>query len=139
MRPSDAVEQGSTDRPPDPVVLVFTHWQTVHNHPKAQLDAKRRKLIRAALQHYTPEDLCRSISGYLNSPHHMGTDPRGNGTKYDSIELLLRDAAHIDRGLQFHDEPPTAPIAISRGRQTRFDELMGGLDEADREIAHEAH
>lgn len=78
---------------------VFDHWKQSHEHPKAQLDPSRAKLITIALKTYTADDLCRSISGYLRSPHHMGDNPKK--TKYDDIELFLRDAKHIDAGLKF--------------------------------------
>jgi uncharacterized protein YdaU (DUF1376 family) len=84
---------------------VFEHWKSVWGHPRATLDAKRAKTIKAALQGYSAEDLCLSISGYLNSPHHSGQNDRN--TVYDDIGLLLRDAAHIDAGLAFAARRPT--------------------------------
>jgi hypothetical protein len=96
-----------SDPDPDPdnkeeipsVSVVFDHWKKTFGHPKAQLDDKRRKRIKARLKDYTEADLIESISGYLNSPHHMGEN--SNCTRYDSIELFLRDAAHVDAGLAF--------------------------------------
>lgn len=96
-------------KPDDPVAQVFDHWRTVHKHPHAQLDEKRRKLIQRALKHYSEADLCRAITGYRNSPHHMGQNDRA--TVYDDIELLLRDSKHIDAGLKFHDEPPRTGLS----------------------------
>lgn len=93
----------------DPVFRVFEHWKQAHSHPQARLDAKRRKLIRAALDGYTEADLCQSITGYLSSPHHMGQNDRA--TKYDGIELLLRDAKHIDAGLAFYRDPPPTHLS----------------------------
>jgi len=94
----------SDSKPSDAIVRVFEHWKETHNHSKSALDPKRRKLISAALKQYSDEDLCRSISGYLNSPFHMG---KNNGhTKYDSIELMLRDSEKIDAGLKFYDQRP---------------------------------
>lgn len=89
---------------PDPVVEVFDHWRKVHRHPQSKLDAKRRKVIRDALRLYSAADLCLAISGYLNSPFHMGQNDRA--TVYDDIALMLRSAKEIDAGLRFHAEPP---------------------------------
>jgi hypothetical protein len=86
------------------VRTVFDHWRTTHGHPRASLDAKRTRVIRAALKNYSVADVCLAITGYLNSPHHMGIND--SNTKYDELALLLRDAAHIDAGLRFHAEPP---------------------------------
>lgn len=104
LRSSTAVAQESRDVARGAVERVFKHWQTMHNHPRAQLDEKRRKLIRRALKTYLESDLCQAISGYLNSAFHGGNNT--DGAKYDSIELMLRDAEHIDRGLKFYVEPP---------------------------------
>lgn len=93
-----------SDSKPSDCDLVFEHWRKIHNHPRAQLDLKRRTLILERLRQYSEADLCASIAGYLNSPHHMGQNKQG--TKYDDIENFLRDAKHVDMGLKFHAEPP---------------------------------
>lgn len=95
-----------------PTGRVFEHWRKTHGHPKATLDAKRRKLIGRALESYSEADLCLCITGYLNSPHHMGQNDRA--TKYDDIELFLRDAKHIDAGIRFHAEPPSTLSKLTR-------------------------
>lgn len=84
---------------------IFAHWQAVHGHAKAKLDPKRARAIDRALKlGYTVAQLQDCITGYTHSSYHMGTDPRSNGTRYDDIELFFRDAAHIDRGIQLHDQ-----------------------------------
>ncbi len=99
--------------PPNPVDVIFDHWRKVWNHPKSQLDGKRRKAILAALKlGYTVDDLCESIAGYLQSPHHRGENDRQ--TVYDSIDLLLRDASHIDAGLAFTRGPPPQTSDLTR-------------------------
>jgi len=94
---------------PDAVCRVFDHWRTVHHHGRAALDDKRKKLIREALKHYSEADLCQSISGYLNSPHHMGRNDRS--TVYTDLELLLRDSGQIDAGLKFYEQPPLTGLS----------------------------
>ena len=126
--PSEPLSTSSTDEPPDhasvpretsdrigeSVARVFRHWREVHGHDRAQLDAKRRRLIRAALENYSEADLCMAISGYRNSPHHMGQNDRG--TVYDDIGLMLRDASHIDAGLRFNAEPPRTDLSAQTRR-----------------------
>lgn len=85
------------------VGLVFDHWKQIHNHPRAQLDDKREKVIRVALAKYAPEELCRAIDGYKRSAYHMGENERR--AVYDDIELFLRDAKHIDAGLKYAEQP----------------------------------
>ena len=67
------------------------------------------QLIRDALKTYSEADLCQSISGYKNSPHHQGQNDRA--TVYDAIELILRDAKHIDAGLRFYRDPPRTDLS----------------------------
>ncbi|MDR5730702.1 MAG: HNH endonuclease [Terriglobia bacterium] len=97
-------ESQSSAKPPDDVRIVFDHWCLVWNHPGAHLDAKRRATILKALKGYSAVALCESISGYLNSSHHIGQNDRS--TVYDGLHLLLRDADHIDSGLRMFREPP---------------------------------
>lgn len=92
-----------------PVERIFAHWRSVHGHPKASLDTKRRRLLRTALDSYSEADLCQAITGYKNSPHHMGQNDRS--TVYDDIELMLRDSKHIEAGLRFHADPPRTDLS----------------------------
>jgi hypothetical protein len=92
--------------------FCFEHWQSVHGPPKAQIDDKRRRVIRAALANYTADQLCEAISGYQNSPHHMGVNDRS--TRYDDICLFLRDASHIDAGIGFATNPPLNVSSLTR-------------------------
>lgn len=86
-----------------PVDRIFFLWKTTYEHPRAKLDDKRRKKIIAALKlGYSVEELCHAIGGYKFSPHHMGKNE--TSTIYDDLELYLRDAAHIDKGLQLWEQ-----------------------------------
>lgn len=109
--PSDPVEQKSLDggSAAGPIERVFDHWRAAHRHPRSQLDDKRRKLIRAALETHSEADLCQAITGYLNSPHHMGQNDRA--TVYDDIEVMIRDAKHVDAGLKFYSDPPRIDLS----------------------------
>lgn len=111
-------EAPKADRPAE----VFAHWQRATDHPRAKLDAKRRTLIARALKDHSAADLMRAIDGYAASPWHRGENDRG--TKYLGLELILRDAAHIERGHALADEhapkappprpaaPPAAPVSM---------------------------
>jgi hypothetical protein len=99
---------------PDPVRSVFDHWRNIHGHPRAVLDEKRRKLIAARLKDYGEALLCQAISGYKHSPHHMGVN--SSGMVYDSLELILRDAAHVDTGVKLYEHPPRTDLAESTRR-----------------------
>lgn len=107
--PTEPVPQ---ERDRGAIERVFEHWKAVHGHTKARLDEKRRRVLRAALGNYSADELCEAISGYLNSPHHMGVNDRG--TRYDDIELMLRDAKHVDMGLAFARDPPSNLSTLTR-------------------------
>ena len=98
---------------------IFAHWQTVHKKRSAKLDQKRRRLILRALKAYSATQLCECIDGYARSPHHMGQN--ATGTKYDDIGLMLRDAAHIEAGLQYRRELKPALIKSRDDPQARLD------------------
>jgi hypothetical protein len=89
-----------------PVERIFGHWRSEFRHPRAQLDPKRRRTIQRSLEAYDEDTLKAAISGYKLSPHHMGQNDQR--TVYDDISLFLRDAEHIDRGLNFSRAPPVA-------------------------------
>lgn len=110
--PSDSVELKLDS---GPVQRIFEHWKAVWKHPRAKLDPKRRRLIAVALKGYSEADLRGCIEGYLNSSHHCGENERQ--TIYDDIGLFLRDAAHIDAGLNFrqgHRAPAKIDLIFRR-------------------------
>lgn len=128
---SPSVEQSRSTAPA--VQEVFDHWQQTHATTRAVLDTKRRRRIVDGLKHFTADQLRDSISGYLNSPHHMGTDPKGNGVKYNDIELFLRDTSHIETGLRLLAHPPRPPP-----KETAMDRFRRLNSEPnDRVIEHE--
>lgn len=104
------------------VQTVFEHWKQMHNHGRAKLDTKRAKIIKAALKSYSVADLCMSITGYLSSPHHMGQN--ASQTVYDDIGLFLRDAAHIDAGIAFFDQPPTTQTQLTQTNISKIADWM---------------
>jgi hypothetical protein len=99
-----------------PVERVFEHWRQEYRHPKAVLDPKRRKAIQRALETHDEATLRESISGYKHSPHHMGQNEQRS--VYDDISLFLRDAEHIERGMNFARAPPVAvKSAVEQARE----------------------
>jgi hypothetical protein len=99
-----------------PVERVFDHWQAEFGKRKAVLDPKRRRAIQQALKAYDEPTVCAAISGFKLSPHHMGQNDQR--TVYDDIALFLRDAAHVDMGLNFARAPPTsAKSAVELARE----------------------
>lgn len=89
------------------VVEIFDHWRLKMSKPRAKLDDKRKTLIAKALKIYSADDLKMAIDGCAGSPWHMGQNDRK--TKYNDIELILRDAGKIDGFIEKAERPPVAP------------------------------
>lgn len=75
---------------------LFERWKATMEHPRARLDTKRERAIRAMLAvGYSVEDLELAIFGCSVSPFHQGQNDRG--AKFDDIALICRDAEHVDK------------------------------------------
>lgn len=78
---------------------VFKHWQAVMSHPHAKFDKKRKIKIQAAFKlGFNLDQLKQAIDGCARTSFNMGQNK--NGQRYDSIELIFRDAEHIERFMQ---------------------------------------
>lgn len=79
------------------IVEIFHHWQAVMCHPKAILDKNRKTFISNALTKlkFTKNELKSAIDGCSKNTFNMGQNR--NNKKYDSINLIFRDADHIER------------------------------------------
>jgi len=92
------------------VQQVFDQWVQAANKTAAtKLDAKREKLIKRALQQYPLEDVLAAVTGWRRSAFHTGGNDRNR--VYNQLELLLRDAAHIEmfRDLEREHHRQNAP------------------------------
>jgi len=79
----------------DDVVKIFDFWKKIMHSPTSVFLPARKALIERTLKHYCAADICKAIRGCSKTPHNMGENDRN--TKFNSIELILRDAAHIER------------------------------------------
>ena len=120
------------------VASVFNHWRMSMNHLKAVMDDKRRKLIEARLKDgYSADDLMAAITGCSLSPFHMGQNEQG--TRYDGLELILRDGAKVDKFLATYRNPPR-PLGkqgqIEARNQAAVDEFLNAGPIIDVEVNH---
>lgn len=86
--------------PVNPVIIlqlwdhyVSTFWTGRGRKPRLTDD--RSKLITAAVNEFGIDVVKGAITGCSLSPWHMGQNP--SRTLYTSIELILRDAPHIEK------------------------------------------
>ncbi len=82
----------------DNVTRVFDAWQSSTGKTRAVLDAKRRSKITNALKRFDVDELIDAVRGWQHSPYHCGENE--HGTVYNDLDLLLRDAKHVE---QFRD------------------------------------
>lgn len=79
---------------------VFDAWKETLNHPKSVLDAKRERFITARIKDgYSVEQLQDAARGCKSSAYHQGQNE--SKTVYDRIDLIYRDAEHVDQFLSF--------------------------------------
>lgn len=83
------------------VAEVWMHWITAMrtgSKRKPVLDATRRQVIAAAIHDYEVQGCKDAIDGCLLSEFHMGRNKMNK--RYDSVELIFRDAEHVEK---FHE------------------------------------
>lgn len=89
-------KETATSASADRVLAIFNAWiDATGRTSRTVLSTKRRRLIRKALEDYTVDELVAAVRGWRHSPHHRGENK--TSTVYNDIELLLRDAEHIER------------------------------------------
>lgn len=81
---------------------IFTFWRDLLSNVRSRLDNNRRKKISERLKDgYTVEDLKLAIIGCALSEWHRGANDRH--MRYQDIELICRDANHMDKFLEIAD------------------------------------
>lgn len=68
---------------------------------KKRFTPERRELIRRRLNEWSVEELVKAIEGLEFSDFHRGKNERRKA--YDSIELILRDAKHIEQFTRYNE------------------------------------
>ena len=105
------------------VKTIFTYWQKIMDMPKSKLDAKRKIKIANALKSYSPSDICKAIRGCARTPHNMGKNVQK--IKYNDIELILRDASHIDRFIATDEQTQIGPDSEAVAKARRRAAFLG--------------
>lgn len=124
-----------TRKPSEQAGQVFAHWQRVMAHPDAILDDRRQTKIESAIARYGEEKVLAAIDGCAASSWHMGANdkgPNGRGKRYDSIELILRDAEHIEQFLAVR-----APLPVIAEPPRVYGQAVAHLRDAKRATPEE--
>lgn len=89
------------------VRCVFDAWCAATGRGRSKLTPDRDKLIRKQLKVYSVEDLVAAVRGWIHVPHNRGENDRH--LVYNDLELLLRDAKHIERFRDLEQNPALRP------------------------------
>lgn len=110
--PSTALELVAPDVSPsatDPASQVFEAWiEAAGKTGRTVLTPERRRLIQKQLKNYPLADVIDAVRGWRHSAHHRGENDRG--TVYNDLELVLRDAKHVEMFRDLERNPPAAPL-----------------------------
>lgn len=108
---------------PDSVHAIWTvykHYWHQHNHPQRQPNkaSKTYRAIAARLRDgWSVEDLCRAIDGYHLDPWHAGKNPESK--THLELDLIVRDEEHVQKGIEWVNNPPKPGNGTSAGRDIR--------------------
>lgn len=89
---------------PVDIQTVFDYYLQIHkadSKRKPILDVKRRYLMAVAIHDYGVDGCKEAIDGCANSHFHMGKNKRGK--VYNSLELIFRDAQHIEQFMGYNE------------------------------------
>jgi hypothetical protein len=92
---------------PDQIRSLFAEWQEVTGHKRAVLDEKRKRYFRKALKLFPYEDVRDALRGWAHSPWHRGQNEQG--TTYDGVHMILRDAEQIEKFRALERDPKRRP------------------------------
>lgn len=91
--------------PPHQVDQLWEYWVTIMrptSKRKPILDDARRQYLGAAIYDHTMEGCIDAIDGCALSEFHMGRNKMNK--RYDSVELIFRDAEHIEKFQEILDK-----------------------------------
>jgi hypothetical protein len=110
---------------------LFAYWQQKLGHVQSILDTKRHARLDWGLKTYGLDACKKAIDGCAASDWHTGRDPRGNGKRYDDIELIFRDAGKVEGFIKNADTFRGPPLAqkTAEGRAD-FERLVAEADAA---------
>ncbi len=104
MHPNRNKNRKNTTTMSDDIARVFAAWQESTGRKRALLDEKRKRIIGARLKQFPADDLISAVDGWRHSAFHRGENDRH--TVYNDLELLLRDAKHVEQFRDARDGPP---------------------------------
>lgn len=125
------LDLGTRDREVDlavdsPASRIFDAWVEATGRDKARtkLTKDRQRHIARALKDYPEADLIEAVRGVANSPFNMGQNDRG--TKYDDLDVVLRDGKHIEQFREMWHHPPVPHQRDAAMEAIAYDRMIRG-------------
>jgi hypothetical protein len=110
---------------------VFDAWiASTGRTTRTVFSAERQRIIRNALKVFPLVDLLDAVDGWRFSGHHRGEND--SSTVYNDIELLLKDAKHVEK---FRDLKRRAPHLNGNGNGYDPDHEAGFAERLNRTMA----
>ena len=128
--PINLINEPIKKEEPDLIKKVFDKWvEATEKHPtRTKLDEKRRSVIRKALKTHPFEDVCDAVIGWKREPFYCGKNDRN--AIYNSLNLLLRDAEHIEK---FRDLEREATLVIEKPKPHVSNPELVGMEIRDKD------
>lgn len=106
------------------VQAVWDAWVKATGRTRSKLDEKRKKLILARLREFRVDDLVAAVRGWKH-------DPWPDRARQNGIEILLRDAAHVEK---FRELELDAKRVVEAPRDSMSDERRVATDAVAAEL-----
>lgn len=120
MRSGSDAGVGARDRKAEAILAVFDHYRALHPRafPKPRSSSREWAKIAARMDDgFTADDLCKAIDGYHVSRFHCGDNE--TQTKYQDLTLIVRDATHVNRGIEYASAPIEPMMTAKERRSVR--------------------
>ncbi len=100
------------------VQSCWDHWRSLRpSTTRKKLssgDAEYKKTAALLKTGYTADRICTALDGYGRSPFHNGVNDNGYRFTY---ELVVRNAANVDRGIEMANDPMLGHALSERTRR----------------------
>jgi hypothetical protein len=96
-------------RPPeyDDAMEIARYWKDILEPNARELNGPRLQNTIARLKHYSPEELKKSVWGHYCRPNVKDGERMRHdegGARYVDLELIMRDAKHVEKGIRIAEE-----------------------------------
>ena len=104
--------------------LILFYQEKISKDGLRTFDETREKMLKNRLEYFSLTELKKVIENISNDDWYMGRDPKTNGKKYNSFELLFRNNRQVEKYLN-----------LGTGKKTDYPGIRQALEEFERETS----